>query len=205
MIGNYPNSNTPKSMKKNIILLVFLPLFVFSQTDTTLNKLPYTEGKVVYEKVISINGVSKDVIYTTSKKWIVDSFLSSNTVKQISVIQTEDKDFGQIIGKGYKPIFMEENPKPEQTMFGSLLNFYFFVQIDCKDEKFRIRFYDLKRDLILGNQVQPIEEYDTIMTNHKNPKRREEWEIIKLRINQYFSGLPEELRNKIIQSSKDTF
>jgi hypothetical protein len=205
MIGNYPNSNTPNSMKKIIILLVFLPLFVFSQTDTTLNKLPYTEGKVVYEKVISINGVTKDVIYTTSKKWIVDSFLSSNTVKQISVIQTEDKDFGQIIGKGYKPIFMEENPKPEQTMFGSLLNFYFFVQIDCKDEKFRIRFYDLKRDLIFGNQVQPIEEYDTIMTNHKNPKRREEWEIIKLRINQYFSGLPEVLRNKIIQSSKDTF
>jgi len=59
--------------------------------------------------------------------------------------------------------------------------------------------------LILGNQVQPIEEYDTIMTNHKNPKRREEWEIIKLRISQYFRGLPEELRNKIIQSSKDTF
>jgi len=192
-------------MKKTLLLFVVLPIFAFSQIDTTSNKLPYVDGKVVYEKVISINGVGKDIIYTTSKKWIVDSFLSSNTVKQISVIQTEDKEFGQIIGKGYKPIFMEENPKPEQTMFGSLLNFYFFVQIDCKDEKFRIRFYDLKRDLILGNQVQPIEEYDTIMTNHKNPKRREEWEIIKLRISQYFRGLPEELRNKIIQSSKDTF
>lgn len=192
-------------MKKTLLLFVVLPLFAFSQIDTTSNKLPYTDGKVVYEKVISINGVGKDIIYTTSKKWIVDSFLSSNTVKQISVIQTEDKEFGQIIGKGYKPIFMEENPKPEQTMFGSLLNFYFFVQIDCKDEKFRIRFYDLKRDLILGNQVQPIEEYDTIMTNHKNPKRREEWEIIKQRLNTYFNALPEELKNKAIQSSNDTF
>ena len=193
--------------KTLIIFFLFLsPLHIYSQTDSVSTDLPYIDGKIVYEKVVTVNGIKKDIIYATAKKWIVDSFIDKNTFNQTSIIKTEDKEVGQIIGKGYKrSIFFEDNPTQQQKMMGTLFNLFFFVQIDCKDEKFRIRFYELKRDLIFVNQVQSLEEYDTIMANHKKQKTRVDWITWKRQINKYFIQLPTELTNKVLEASNDAF
>lgn len=120
---------------KTLTLLLLFPIFAFSQVDTTQVNYPLKDGKVVYESIIELPGLTKANLYSASKKWIADSFKSAK-----SAIQSEDIASGQIIGKGYNELSIFEN---EGALLGRTFNTECTFQIDVKEEKCRIRFYDI--------------------------------------------------------------
>jgi hypothetical protein len=82
---------------KKIFILIFALFFtqeIFAQ-DKLLGILPLREGKVTYSDVVQIQGVSKDEMYKRVKLWFIETYNSSK-----DVIQLDDKDHGEIIGKG---------------------------------------------------------------------------------------------------------
>jgi hypothetical protein len=83
-------------MKKIFILIfaLFISQEIFAQ-DKLLGILPLKEGKVTYSDVIQLQGVSKDEMYKRVKLWF-----NENDKSNKDVIQLEDKDNGEIIGKG---------------------------------------------------------------------------------------------------------
>lgn len=95
--------------------------------------LPETDGKVVYENIIDMPKKSKDFIYFTATKWV---FGISNNVK--SYIEVQDQDQGQIIASArfeYTPL---------NDAFSIIQGtFKFKIQIDCKDNRYRIRLYEI--------------------------------------------------------------
>lgn len=82
---------------KNIFILIvslFISQEIFAQ-EKLLGILPLKEGKVTYSDVLPVQGVSKDQLYKRVKLWFIESYNSGK-----DVIQLDDKDHGEIIGKG---------------------------------------------------------------------------------------------------------
>ena len=84
-------------MKKLLFALAVISTIqqVFSQ------ELPISEktGKVCYEDVVKVEGVSASDLYVRANEWFAKTFNSAN-----AVIQMQDKEAGKIIGKGYVPV-----------------------------------------------------------------------------------------------------
>ena|SRR5690554_3645395 len=110
-----------------IILTLFFQSIAFSQN------LPQLEGKIIFEKIFEKEQISKDRLFLLSKQFFVDSFKNSNYV-----IKSEDKEAGQIIGKGFADMsYFRGN-----SIIGTLYPMHFTIQTDVKDGKARIRIYD---------------------------------------------------------------
>lgn len=121
-------------MKKLILVscLQILTLVSFAQIKDTVGlNLQFKDGKLHYEGVVEIPGKSKDELYKNAKLWFVNYFNNANFV-----IQLDDPQEGKIVGKGAFRLY-----------FKSLMTFQCLnnltIQIDCKDGKYRYKFYDM--------------------------------------------------------------
>ena len=84
---------------------------------------PYVPQEIV--KVVEIPGKSKDEIFTKSRQWFSQYFVSGE-----SVVDYENQEAGTIIGNG-----IAENGRDP---FGLVAyDFHYNMRIDIKDEKFR--------------------------------------------------------------------
>lgn len=100
--------------------------------------MPIVNGKVVYERIITRDGYTKDDLFGATKKYFVDNFKNSNYV-----IKSEDKESGQIIGKG----FMDMSYFKGGSILGTKYPYHFTIQTDVKDGRARIRIYDAYYEL----------------------------------------------------------
>ncbi|RZL52986.1 MAG: DUF4468 domain-containing protein, partial [Pedobacter sp.] len=162
------------------LCLCLISSFCFSQDDVygANNKpnsllvfpkeFPLKEEKVVYEKVDTVSSLNKQQIYTASKKWIADTFKSGK-----AVIQSENETSGQIIGKGYGKVIFDD-----EGVIIKYIQVKFSIQVDAKEGRYRIRFYDLNTHQdAFGQYVResdtPFEKNVGFMLNPKRPKQNE--------------------------------
>jgi Domain of unknown function (DUF4468) with TBP-like fold len=89
-----------------------------------------TKEEMTHEYIIEYPGLTKDVIFTRTLKWIANNFKSAK-----HVIEYQDKDAGVIVGNGVTDI------KAEGALLG--VNLEFTINIDIKDYKARYRFINL--------------------------------------------------------------
>lgn len=57
---------------------------------------PIKDNKVIYTDVINSDSINKNELYKRGKKWFVETYKSGK-----DVIQIDDKESGEIIGKGF--------------------------------------------------------------------------------------------------------
>ena len=191
----WPNKTT-SIMKRLLLILLISPLFAVSQIDTISSQLPYVDEKVVFNSINVAPSSTQQQIYAAAKKWIVDNFKNSK-----AVIQTEDIATGQILGKGIISVPFEMKGKSHYY------DLSLSIQIDCKPEKFRIRFYNLILVSIPSvNQAKlniPIEEMDS-MTKKQN-KDTQRWDEVKKNTNKKMSALVTTFGKTIALSKSDEF
>ena len=112
-------------------LLVFVLALQFSTAESQAF-LPEKDGKVVFEEIDTIPGTTESELYYRSKTWTINEFKDAQ-----KVIQLDDKDAGQLIGKGdFTYVYKVLTARADWTC-----NFTF--QIDCRDNKARIKIYDI--------------------------------------------------------------
>lgn len=70
---------------------LILSAFILLAGLTTAN----AQTPISYSEVVQVEGATKDELYQRAKNWFVDTFRSAN-----DVIQLDDKENGQIVGKG---------------------------------------------------------------------------------------------------------
>lgn len=110
-----------------VTIISFIPCIVVSQ-----ELLPVKDGKIMYERIDSIPGKSKIDLYRKAKVWFAKVFHSSK-----DVIQLDDQETGQIIGKG-------NFTYPIKILLSAAeWRCSFTIQIDLKDNKSRVRLFDL--------------------------------------------------------------
>lgn len=111
------------------IIAVLIVSIVQSQT-TTATVFPLENGKVLYTGVVKVDStITKDELYKRAKKWFIDNYKSAN-----DVIQMDDKDAGEIIGKGY----FEERFQPAIGA-GIDMKIYHIITISIKDGKYKYK------------------------------------------------------------------
>jgi len=194
-------------MNAKALLTCLLVIFVYSigtcQIDSASTNLPYKDGKVIYEHIIEVPGSTKATSYAAAKKWIADSFTSSK-----AVIQTEDIATGQIIGKGDLLVTL---PKETSVWGFQGLVMSMSIQIDCKDDKFRVRIYDFrKRNPAVGMiaaDESSIESFDALMREQirKKPNKKERWTILVKEINTKLFLLTLSLYKQVQSAAEDKF
>lgn len=102
---------------------IYFPILLLIVTScSSIPKIPLDDS---YEKIIEVQGVSKDKLYIKTNAWFVEVFNSAE-----SVIEFQDKEEGRVIGK-YR--FEERNGADRYRTI---------ISIEIKENKVRIKFYD---------------------------------------------------------------
>lgn len=123
------------SMKYLSILLLFcLTTHAASAQEIILGIFPGKEGKITYTGVVYPDSIAKDELYRRAKQWFVNTYTSAN-----AVLQMEDKDAGQIIGKGYFTSLWKLTFYANQAV-----DVYHTINIQMKDDKYRYEITDFR-------------------------------------------------------------
>jgi hypothetical protein len=107
--------------------------------------LPEENGKIVYQKVLDLKGLSAKEVFKRANFWFIDAFKSPN-----DVISYNNSEEGIIIGKGTTNLtWVNENAI---IVVPLTLYLRFTVKIEVKEEKLRYSIFDLAiSDLTLLN------------------------------------------------------
>ncbi|QBQ41120.1 DUF4468 domain-containing protein [Sphingobacterium psychroaquaticum] len=150
------------------------------------NTLPLVGEKVVFERIITRDGFSKDELYAATKKYFVDNFKNSNYV-----IKSEDKESGQIIGKG----FMDMSFFKDGSILGKNYPYHFTIQTDVKEGRARIKIYDAYYELTHAQygvlKSSTIEEENAVQSKgiEKSEKKKSKYISWVNHMNSCFEGL----------------
>lgn len=130
---------------KNIltsILFVIATSFTNGQ-EKLLDILPIENGSVTYTGIVQVDSASKNNLYFRAKKWFVDYYKSAK-----DVIQLDDKDNGEITGKGFFKIsYYTREPYINHTISILVKDGRFkyiitdFSYSDNQDDKFTIEHF----------------------------------------------------------------
>ena len=135
-------------------------------------------GNITYMKVIELDGISKDEIYLRAKNYFIYNYNSGK-----SVMQTEDKEKGVLIGKGmYKNVYIGST-----LFFTHAFDTWHILRIDVKEGRVRI--------------VLSLVNYDvTTKSSSKDPGQIKEVRISDTYpINESFDG-SKKLKNIYLQT-----
>lgn len=140
-------------MKKSILtLLVLLPLFALAQKkqkDTSKVKMPIINGVITYEKITDSLNKQKDELYEASIKWLANAFEDSKDVLRI-----KNKESGEIVGSGN---FIYTEP----GLLGSTQRMSFMIEIKAKDNKVRLRIYQLRYSILGSSGYKTVSSPDS--------------------------------------------
>lgn len=130
-------------MKKLIFILVLIAGSKAKGQDKLLEILPLKDGIVTYSNVIEVEGANKEELFLRAKKWFAKTYKSAQ-----DVIQLDDKESGELIGKGNSSIsYYARKPTISHT-----------ISISVKDGRFRYVITDLFYSDIQGEKFN-IEEF----------------------------------------------
>src|ERR1035437_1354156 len=126
------------------LLILFTPFFTYAQQDTVI--LPLKNGNIIYEKIVS-DSLSKKENYDNSKRAFVNIFKSAK-----DVIQMDDKENGEIIGKGittyhWRIFFKDKQLQNKLDSFSQAIKFT--IDVISKDNKYRVKI----SDIIIGETI----------------------------------------------------
>jgi hypothetical protein len=105
----------------------FLFLSLCICTLNGYSQMPMKDGKVVYELIDSSLTGTQQQLQAKAKIWMANVFKDSR-----EVIQVDDKDAGEVVGKG-------------NFSWGSLPPYtcWFTIRISSRDNKYRCQIYDM--------------------------------------------------------------
>jgi hypothetical protein len=134
----------------NAIFIFITSIMLFGFTFCASSQdLPLKDGKVFYEQVDSATA-TKEQLYQRAKLWFANAFKDSR-----SVIQLDDKDDGQIVGKGNFDV-------PYKYGVNTVAQCNFTLKIDVKEAKYRIQVYNINYQWAnAGQNTMSIEQLKT--------------------------------------------
>ena len=122
-------------MKQAIFFIFCILIWKNSNSQSHIaGILPLKEGKVSYEGVIPLDSVSKNELYVRAQRWFIHTYSSAN-----DVIQYEDKEGGQLIGKGVFTVYWKINRSSGRT-----LPVYHTIDIRIKEGRYKLIISDFR-------------------------------------------------------------
>lgn len=111
-------------------------IFLICSLSTTAQEpiFPEKDGKVSYSEIVSVDSsVTKNDLFIAARKWFANTYKSAN-----DVIQMQDKEAGEIIGKGIVKTIYKIPLNPSVVV-----SVYHTVSITVKDGRYKYEITDL--------------------------------------------------------------
>lgn len=108
-------------------LFLILTIPSFGQEEKLFDILPMKNGKVTYTGIVTVDSINKIKLYNNVKKWFIEQYRSAK-----DVIQLDDKENGEVIGKGFFETNWQYTFVDERKV-----NVWHTVKIYLKDNKFK--------------------------------------------------------------------
>lgn len=122
-------------MKKLLIIaLLFFAKSTFAQKDTINVNIPMTANGIVYERVFDAPGSSKNLLYSNARVFLIKH------QKDRFGDKLQDSVMYRVIGKDNQLVTLE---RKGFFALSPTYDFDFLLQIDCKDNKYRCRIYNI--------------------------------------------------------------
>ncbi|WP_183576268.1 DUF4468 domain-containing protein [Mucilaginibacter sp. X5P1] len=138
-------------MKKLLVLaLIIFAKSAFAQKDTVGLNVPFVNNTVVYERVFNVPGASKNLLYSNAGLW----FAETHPYVQDTQLELVDPVLSRVVGRIKSYTVVVTDKVLWQTYYGNI-TYNFTLQVDCKDDKYRIRIYNIQD--ILGNDYTPVD------------------------------------------------
>jgi hypothetical protein len=139
-------------MKK---LLIFAMLLctknLFAQKDTVGLHIPFIDSTIAYERVFNVSNAPKNLLYANAGIWLAETHpYYVNTQLTLS-----DPQLSRVVGRVSA---FSDNIKLDKVLWQSFygqLNYSFTIQIDCKDNKYRVRIYNIQ--YVSGTVYNPMD------------------------------------------------
>ena len=179
------------------IYILFIVLFISNGVlaqDKLLGILPLKDGKVTYSDVVQLQGLSKDEIYNRVKHWFINTYNSSK-----DVIQLDDKENGEIIGKGcFRALWMIRFYSAQSV------NVWKTIKIQIKNDRlkyeitdFRMKYYFLpSQNASITDVGIPLEDWNK---GHDSNNKRF-YPKINTQIDELIKSLENAIKTKINDS-----
>ncbi len=124
-----------------------------------LSQLPIIDGKITYTGVVQVDSLSSEELYKRSKRWFFDTYNSGK-----DVIQLDDKESGEIIGKGFFETYWESS-----FISGIGINVFQTIKVQVKDGRYKYEITDFKVKYYVApskyasasNVDEPLETWNT--------------------------------------------
>jgi len=149
-------------MKKLLVLalIIIFAKSAFAQKDTVGLNVPFVNNTVVYERVFDVPNAPKNLLYSNAGLWLAE------TRPYVADTQLElaDPVLSRVVGRitssttgSYKQLW--------QTNYYTI-TYNFTLQVDCKDNKYRIRIYNIQN--VSGTVYTPVEDLMQSLINSKS-------------------------------------
>jgi hypothetical protein len=163
---------------KKIISFVGLLFAIIATANAQIrvyDVLPLQNDKVIYTGVVRVDSANKTELYDRAKRWLVHEYKSAK-----EVVQLDDKENGDIIGKGFYLT----------TWCGERFDVYHTITIAVKDGRYKYTITDLtcKRYGAATFKEKPIEYFWEYRA--KNPTKK------------YFISVDKEIQDAIASLAK---
>jgi Ni,Fe-hydrogenase I large subunit len=122
-----------------LILITFIGYRGVAQKDTV----------VVYSEVVRVDSASKETLYIRARDWFNSAFKDSKEVLQI-----QDKDAGEISGKGSYKIYISHKSLGIEN--GYWLNYRFKVTVWTKGGRYKYEITDIDNYAASADGVMPF-------------------------------------------------
>ena len=132
---------------------VLLALVILSITSFSQDIVPVKDGNIIYSGVVTIDSAKAGDLYSRAKNFLAHEYKSSK-----AVIQVDDKDGGQIVGKGNFSVIINVG-------FGIKADYVVdhTISIFVKDGKYKYEISELVFNYPLSKYSQasevPLEQY----------------------------------------------
>lgn len=125
--------------KKLLFTLIMIPgmnQFLQAQDPLLYGIFPVNNGKIMYEKNVSIDSVSKDELFKRGRDWALRTYKAQKDTNQI-----EDKEQGLLTYKGFVTVLFTEPARRVAAEW----NCWHTIKILCSDNKTKIIITDLEQ------------------------------------------------------------
>jgi len=148
-------------MKKLLILaLIIFAKSAFAQKDTVGLNVPFVNNTIAYEKVFDVPNASINLLYSNAELW----FAETHPYVESTQLELADPALSRVVGRitstagdSYKVLW--------QTNYVTYI-YNFTLQVDCKDNKYRIRIYNIQD--VVGTIYTPIDNFMFSLANSKS-------------------------------------
>ncbi len=161
-------------MMKNVKLVILIIVTISLTSYSLMFGTTASPEKRTFKRVIEVPNRSKNSLFVSANSWFVDTFDYAG-----SVIEFTDKEEGRIIGKYVFNTFQGvQNFIVRQT-----------ITVDVKDSKVRLTisnpYYKWIGDDITGNEDNPSEVFEPLVTEDGLEIARREWEKLAYSLANY--------------------